>query len=302
MAKLPKRINNSKKNLEDIIKEKTEKKEFTEIEIKAIDAPKFHDRRYISKHSIHELSESIKATSGLIYPIVVRRKADGRFERIIGYRRIEAYRLLKKEKIPAIILDNISDSDALLLMTTENMQRENLSPYDETLALLDFISVSLQTTSEQVKKYINRFKNYDSGLIILSEEEKEIYAKIEKILEKTGKITFSTLANKIPILNLNPIIKEALSQGKLSFSNAKILDEIKDDEILKRAIDEVVSKRMSKREAAKFVKSLIGNNKEKSDLEKSLKKISKLKIEKIPPENKEEIEYLIEKILKLAQK
>lgn len=53
--------------------------------------------------AIIELSKSIEAV-GLIYPVVLRRVGEG-LERIIDYRRIEAYKILGKETIPAIILD-----------------------------------------------------------------------------------------------------------------------------------------------------------------------------------------------------
>ena len=89
---------NAKKIDDDRLKDIREDiKENNKVEflVSSIKPPKFHDRRYIDKLSIVELSESIDA-SGLIYPIVIRELEDGTHERIIGYRRIEAYKILKK--------------------------------------------------------------------------------------------------------------------------------------------------------------------------------------------------------------
>ena len=142
MAKLPVRKNISaettSKRIEEAealrqsISESIENKTSNTIEIPiaSIASPKFHDRRWHDKMAIVELSKSIEAV-GLIYPVVLRRVGEG-FERIIGYRRIEAYKILGKDTIPAIILENVDDDMAILLMATESMQREDISVYDET--------------------------------------------------------------------------------------------------------------------------------------------------------------------------
>jgi ParB family transcriptional regulator, chromosome partitioning protein len=134
MAKLPARKNISAETttkrieeaeaLRQSISESIENKTSNTIEvaIASIASPKFHDRRWHDKMAIVELSKSIEAV-GLIYPVILRRAGEG-LERIIGYRRIEAYKLLGKETIPAIILENVDDDMAILLMATENMQRE----------------------------------------------------------------------------------------------------------------------------------------------------------------------------------
>lgn len=299
MAIKPQRRNVSKEKLEEKVRSEIEKNNFVEVPIESIMSPRWHDRKYIDKHSIVELSESIKAT-GLIYPIVLRRLKDGTLERMIGYRRIEAFKILKRSKIPAIILDNVSDKEALLYMTTENLQRENLSPYDETLALIDYVSVALETDNSSVLKILNRFKNYDSGKIQLKPEEKKRFDEVEKILSKTGRITISTLVNRFPMLNIHPLLKEVLSQGKISFSNAKALDAIKDEKMLTKAIEEVINNGYSKRETAELVKSLVEQPKKNTQKEK-LKVVSRIKLDKLSDEKAKEIESLIDKIIELSK-
>ncbi len=297
MAKIPTRINASKRNLEEITKAAADKKSAVEIEIDSIKKPKYHDRKYIDTYSIYELSESIKATNGLISPIVVRELSDGSYERVVGYRRIEAYKILKKKTIPAIILKDITDEQAILLMTSENMQRENLSPYDETLAILDYISVSLGKTTEETIKILTRFKNYNAGNITLKDEEKRLHSEIESILKKTGRLTISSVVNRFPMLNMNPIIKEELSKGSISFSNAKILNSIEDDEILKQAIEYVKNNNLSKRETAQYIKELIKPSlKKENPFKKILKDFSKVNIESLPQKKRDDLEDLFKKI------
>lgn len=264
MAKLPQRKNISSETatrrleeaevLRQSISESIENKtsNATEVSIASIASPKFHDRRWHDKMAIVELSKSIEAV-GLIYPVILRRVGEG-LERIIGYRRIEAYKILGKETIPAIILENIDDDMAILLMATENMQREDISVYDETLALIDYLKVAINESQESIEKLLVRFKNHDAGSIQLTDEEKEKRVQMNNVLKKTGKIEISGLLNRLTMLSMHPLIKEALSASKLSFSNAQVLQKLsKDERTLKAVMSRVIDENMSKREAIKLI-------------------------------------------------
>ncbi|WP_294965619.1 ParB/RepB/Spo0J family partition protein [Sulfurimonas sp.] len=294
----PKRkdISASNTHIVEKIKGDIKSHEKTSILIESIKSPKYHDRRYINKHSIVELSDSIKA-KGLIYPIVVRILNDGSYERIIGYRRLEAYKILKEKKIPAIILKNISDADAILLMATENIQREDLSVYDETLALLDYLGVSLELNQKDTIKILNRYKNFSSGSVELTQEEKLRFENIENILAKTGKVTTNALVNRLSILNVHQMLKVELSKGDLSISIAQILNKIDNEKILKVALKEVLEQGYSKRETSSYVNSLLPSKESKP--ESGIKRISKIKLDQLDKNKKIEIENLINKILSL---
>jgi ParB family chromosome partitioning protein len=275
------------------------------ISIDEIHAPPFHDRRWHNKMAIVELSKSIEAV-GLIYPIVVR-KIDSGYERIIGFRRIEAYKILGKKEIPAIILENISDDLAILLMATENMQREDVSVYDETLAIIDYIKVALGVGQEEIEKLLVRFKNFSSGVVQLTDDEKDKHQIIKNILKKTGKIEISALINRLNMLSLHPMIKEALSQSKISFSNAQILQKLSDNEaLLKQALLVVVSEGLSKRETAQLVGQYTAMNKGKSGsisiIKEKIKMLNAKKIDKLSEDKRAEIFLHLESILKIIEK
>ncbi len=300
----PKRKNVSEQNakkddarLEEINKE-IKNNDKVNLPLNLIFPPTYHDRKFINRHSIVELSDSIKSR-GLIYPIVVRKLGKDKYERIIGFRRLEAYKILKKETIPTIILENVSDEDALLLMTTENIQREDLSVYDETLALLDYLGVSLKIDQKETIKLLNRYKNFNSGAIELTQEEKLNFEKVEEILSKTGKITINTLVNRLTMLNVHPLLKEELSRGELSFSNAQILNKLNDEEVLKAAIKEVLYQGYSKRETSAYINSLLPKKQVKAD--SNMKKISKIKLDTLDEEKKGRVNDLIKQILALVE-
>ena len=88
-------------------------------------------RRTIDPVGISELASSIEQ-HGLIQPIVVRRRAeDDRYELVAGERRWRAFKHLGKATIPALL----TTGDAEELALIENLQREDLHPLDEAVAL-----------------------------------------------------------------------------------------------------------------------------------------------------------------------
>jgi ParB family chromosome partitioning protein len=313
MAKLPMRVNVSARTVSKNLKEAEELQQnivqrreegvFVEVPINDIKEPAFHDRRYIEKSSILELSKSIDAI-GLLYPIVVRKLANGDLERIIGYRRIEAMKILGKDKIQAIILENISDSQASLIMTTENLQREDLSIYDSTLAIIDYLSLTIGVTQEKCISLLNRFKNFTTNQVKrLDEQDHAMYEQVEEALRKTGKIGISGLINRLSMLNMHPLIKEALSSGELAFTNAQIINKLKDDEQVKITIQEVLEKKLSKRETAAFVdKILAESNKAKHSTDQlniDIKNINLKNIKRLAPDKQEKAVELIQELLKI---
>src|SRR5690606_39812600 len=83
--------------------------------------------------TLEELAQSIKA-QGVMQPIVVRAIGGGRYEIIAGERRWRASQQAGLEKIPALIRD-VSDEAAIAMALIENIQREDLNPIEEAVAL-----------------------------------------------------------------------------------------------------------------------------------------------------------------------
>ncbi len=286
------------KKLELLQESQNEKSKLKNLKINDILNPKFHDRTAPSKASILELSKNIKAV-GLQQPIVVRKLENGLFERIIGYRRIEAMKLLEENEIPAIVLENISDNDAMLMMVSENLQRENLNVYDETVALLEYIAVSIDKTITETKSFLFKIKNfYGSKIKDITEEEKETHDFINAVLQRTGKYSIQTFINRLRVLNLDEIIIVAMRENKITYSVAIELQKLKDSTKVSELINEISENGMTTKEIIDRVGQLNGG-KERTDSSlfvsiKNLLKESKYK--KLSKEKKEEIQTLVERI------
>jgi ParB family chromosome partitioning protein len=101
--------------------------EFKMISVEDIDLPPLSLRTDVSQESLKELSESLE-TEGLIQPILLRPK-EGRYELVVGERRVRAAIYANVPKIPAIIRD-ISDEEASRLRLIENINRRDLEIWE----------------------------------------------------------------------------------------------------------------------------------------------------------------------------
>ena len=242
-------------------KELLDQKELIQkISITEIIEPKVHDRKSYSRDDISSLAKNIKATKMLLQPIVVR-KIDDKYERIIGFRRIEAVKELGWKEIPAIILKDISDEQAMLIMLSENIQRENLNVYDQTVGIMEYIGLSFNLNFEEVKKLLYHFRNVDSKTIASDPEKSEAQReKMESITQKLGNISVASLINRLKVFSFREIILDALKEGKVSYTAAVELNKINDEQKIKNFIGTLASGQAS----IKDIKSFLKEQKKKS--------------------------------------
>ena len=164
------------------------------LKITEVEPNRDQPRKNFDQESLEELADSIKEY-GLIQPIVVTKK-DGYYGIVAGERRWRASKIAGLTEIPAIIReDNERINSEISLI--ENMQREDLNPYEKAVGVRTLID------------------NYG-----LSQEE---------VAKKLGKGR-STIANIVRILNLEPRVLEMAKEGKLSEGHCKALLAITDPE------------------------------------------------------------------------
>jgi len=121
--------------------------------VDSIQRGKYQPRRGMDPEALEDLANSIKS-QGVIQPIVVRHLLGGRYEIVAGERRWRASQLAGLKEIPAIIKD-IPDEAAIAIALIENIQRENLNPVEESMALqrlLDEFSMTHQQVADAVGK------------------------------------------------------------------------------------------------------------------------------------------------------
>ena len=106
--------------------------EYKKIKLSEIDSFKNHPYKVERDESFNELMESIKST-GLLNPLIVRPKENGRYEMISGHRRKLALELLGEKEVSVNIKD-LSDEEATILMVDSNISRERILPSEKAFA------------------------------------------------------------------------------------------------------------------------------------------------------------------------
>ena len=103
------------------------------IALDLLDVPADAHRINVSEQQLGELADSIRDI-GLLNPIIVRPVEGGRYEIIAGHRRFLAHRILSRHQIECVVRD-ANDNEVEQGRFAENLQREQLSPMEEAVAI-----------------------------------------------------------------------------------------------------------------------------------------------------------------------
>ena len=179
--------------VEEQTKEQVEDNEnLKTLKITDVEPNRDQPRKTFNQESLEELADSIK-TYGVIQPIVVTKK-DGYYAIVAGERRWRAAKIAGLEEIPAIIRDDDEQTNKEIPLI-ENIQREDLNPYEKALGIRQLMD-KYGLTQEQVSKKIGKSR--------------------------------SSVSNTVRVLYLAPDVLELVKQGKLSEGHCKALAGISD--------------------------------------------------------------------------
>ena len=141
-----------------------DERELLQLPLDVIQRGKYQPRRDIDPVTLEELAHSIRS-QGVMQPIVVRSIGSGRFEIIAGERRWRASQQAGLDKIPALVRD-VSDEAAIAMALIENIQREDLNPIEEAVAL-QRLQQEFQLTQQQVADAVGKSRVTISNLLRL---------------------------------------------------------------------------------------------------------------------------------------
>ncbi|MBL6805365.1 MAG: ParB/RepB/Spo0J family partition protein [Pseudomonadales bacterium] len=138
--------------------------ELRHIPIDLIQRGKYQPRMDMHEEALAELAASIKQ-QGVMQPIVIRPISADRYEIIAGERRWRATQLACLDTIPAIIKP-VSDDAAIAMSLIENIQRENLNPIEEAVALKR-LQDEFELTQQQVADAVGKSRATVTNLMRL---------------------------------------------------------------------------------------------------------------------------------------
>jgi len=150
--------------------------ELRHLPVECMERGRYQPRRDMSPDALEELAESIRA-QGVMQPIVVRPLGEKRYEIIAGERRWRAAKMAELDTIPAVIRE-VPDEAAIAMALIENIQRENLNPMEEAIAL-GRLKEEFGLTHQQVADAVGKSRAMVTNLLRLMSLESDV----KKLLE-----------------------------------------------------------------------------------------------------------------------
>lgn len=207
--------------------------ELKHIPVDLIQRGKYQPRMDMHEEALAELAASIKQ-QGVMQPIVIRPISSDRYEIIAGERRWRATQLAGLDTIPAVI-KAVPDDAAIAMSLIENIQRENLNPIEEAVALKR-LQDEFELTQQQVADAVGKSR--------------------------------TTVTNLLRLINLSLDARVMLERGDLEMGHARALLALNQDQ-QSQAARSVVGGGLSVRQTEALVRRLLADPKPKSQEQKS---------------------------------
>ena len=177
-------------------------------------------RKSFDEYELKRLCDSIKA-SGIIQPLIVRKTENG-YRLIAGERRLKAAVMAGLRRVPCVI-HKTDDETAALYSLLENLQRSNLTVFEE---------------AEGINRLITEY-----GI-----SQSEAAARLG--------ISQSGLSNKLRLLKLSDSIKERVSSARLTERHARALLSLPEEE-REQALDRIIAEGFTVSQTEEYISSLL---------------------------------------------
>ena len=197
------------------------------MKISMIEPNREQPRKKFDEDALQELSESIKQY-GILQPLLVSDKKDY-YEIVAGERRWRAAKMAGLKEVPVVVKE-FSTQEIVEISLIENIQREDLNPFEEAMAY---------------KRLIDEF-----------------HLKQDEIAERVSK-SRTAVTNSMRLLKLDSRVQQMMVDEMISAGHARAILAISDPEQQYNAAMKVFDEKLSVRETEKLVKSILTPTKKK---------------------------------------
>ena len=198
-----------------------------EIALTELHPFKDHPFKVLDDEVMQKTVESIKEY-GVLTPAIARPRAEGGYELISGHRRAHASELAGKTTMP-VIVKNLDDDAAVILMVDSNLQRENILPSERAFAL----KMKLDAIKHQGSRgdLITDQKDKNAGEELES-TSRQVVGKLEAAETLGGTLGESgrQVQRYIRLTNLSPTLLDMVDNKTISFNPAVELSYLKPEE------------------------------------------------------------------------
>ena len=221
-------LNVSLKGADDIFsteesRQEQQREQVQQIPIGELFPFKNHPFKVLDDESMQRTVESVEQY-GVLSPLIARPRPEGGYEIISGHRRKHAAELANLDTVP-VIVRNMEDDAAVLLMVDSNLQRENILPSERAFAY----KMKLEAIKNQGAR-----SDLTSGQIVQKSK-----LSIERVAEDAGE-GYKTVQRFIRLTNLVPELLDMVDEKKIAFNPAvelSYLDEAQQRDFLEAMND-----------------------------------------------------------------
>lgn len=180
-------------------------------------------RKFFDSDALRELTDSIRE-HGVLQPLLVRPLSDGGYQIVAGERRYRAAKDAGLTELP-VVIRALSDEETALIALIENLQREDLSPFEAAEGMRSLME--------------------DYGLT-----QGAVAARLGK--------SRPAVANTLRLLAAPEAIREMVEDRELTAGHARALLALEDEDLMVACADEVRKKQLNVRETERLVKKYGG--------------------------------------------
>ena len=221
-------LNVSLKGADDIFsteesRQEQQREQVQQIPIGELFPFKNHPFKVLDDESMQRTVESVEQY-GVLSPLIARPRPEGGYEIISGHRRQHAAQLAGLDALP-VIVRQMDDDAAVLLMVDSNLQRENILPSERAFAY----KMKLEAIKNQGAR-----SDLTSGQIVQKSK-----LSIERVAEDAGE-GYKTVQRFIRLTNLIPELLDMVDEKKIAFNPAvelSYLDEAQQRDFLEAMND-----------------------------------------------------------------
>ncbi len=179
-------------------------------------------RRRFDEYELNGLAESIRC-NGILQPLAVRKISESCYELIAGERRLRAAKMAGMQMVPCII-HKVDDKRSALLSLLENLQRRDLSMFEE---------------ADGIARLIGHY-----------------HITQQEAAERLG-MAQSTLANKLRLLKLTPAQRDRIISARLSERHARAIVRLPDAGQREQAIDQIIARQLTVSETDRLIDEML---------------------------------------------
>ena len=184
-----------------------------EIPLTELHPFKDHPFKVIDNEAMFDTAESVKQY-GVLVPAIARPRDEGGYELVAGHRRKRACELAELETMP-VIVRNLDDDAAIIIMVDSNLQRENVLPSERAFAYKMKLSAMKRQVGRPSKENASQVRTKKRSDQLLAEQVGESRNQVQRYIRLTYLI---------------PEILSMVDEKKIAFNPAVELSFLKDEE------------------------------------------------------------------------